>query len=654
VSSCIDTSTHRLGLKRTALFAMIATATLFAVFVASARAELVRPFLPSASLNGSDTPGGEFNTPCGDAVDSHGDIYVANFGSNTIDIFGPSGSFITAIVDQGGGPCGLAVDSVGTVYTFEFDQLQRTVKFTPSSFPPTAATTYSAATPLAESSGTASVAVNPDNDHVLIAVPGGAEHLTEYKSAAEGSGIITESLGGSVLATAHMGQFSEVEIDGTTEDIYVGGVSFTSGTPGQVAILSPDGSSLLQQIDGAGSPQGGFNLQSESLAVDSSNGDVLIADLRAHGVIQEYTASGTFVDDLGPTFGGTEVFQYAEPSDVAVAPPGTPNAGNVYVTSGASGGGNVFAFGALQGPKELLTVTKSGSGTGTVTSDIGGVNCGSACSGEFEEGEEVTLSAAADANSEFKGWSGACTGLGTCTGTMAEAETVNAEFVLKAPTTFALSITKSGSGAGTVTSTPPGIDCGGACSSQFSSSSSVTLTATAAGGSQFKGWSGACTGIGSCTVSMSAAQSLNAEFDSVPSGGGGPGPGPGGPALTCATDPALCPASIASVAGKAAVSGGKASMKVSCPGPGSCSGSFKLTAKVTTGKGKKTKQMVVGKASFSLAPGTFNTLRVSLNGTAKQILASGKQLRASVIGAGVKSGSVTLKGMSGKPKKKKG
>ena len=40
----------------------------------------------------------------------------------------------------------------------------------------------------------------------------------------------------------------------------------------------------------------------------------------------------------------------------------------------------------------------------------------------------------------------------------------------------------------------------------------VTLTATAAAGSTFAGWSGACSGTGLCAVTMSAARSATASF----------------------------------------------------------------------------------------------------------------------------------------------
>ncbi len=78
---------------------------------------------------------------------------------------------------------------------------------------------------------------------------------------------------------------------------------------------------------------------------------------------------------------------------------------------------------------------------------------------------------------------------------------------------FALTVAKTGSGA--VTSSPAGIDCGTTCSANFNSGTIVTLTATPAAGNTFGGWSGACTGTGSCIVAMSTNQSVTATFNAI-------------------------------------------------------------------------------------------------------------------------------------------
>jgi hypothetical protein len=79
-----------------------------------------------------------------------------------------------------------------------------------------------------------------------------------------------------------------------------------------------------------------------------------------------------------------------------------------------------------------------------------------------------------------------------------------------------LSVTGTGSGSGTVSSAPAGIDCGPVCSAQFEDDSTATLTAVAAAGSEFGGWSGACTGMEPCTVALSASRSVGATFKLLP------------------------------------------------------------------------------------------------------------------------------------------
>jgi hypothetical protein len=75
-----------------------------------------------------------------------------------------------------------------------------------------------------------------------------------------------------------------------------------------------------------------------------------------------------------------------------------------------------------------------------------------------------------------------------------------------------LTVSLAGMGSGAVTGSPSGISCPGACSHKYGSGTQVRLNATAAAGSFFSGWSGACTGTGGCTVMMSAARKVIATF----------------------------------------------------------------------------------------------------------------------------------------------
>jgi hypothetical protein len=79
--------------------------------------------------------------------------------------------------------------------------------------------------------------------------------------------------------------------------------------------------------------------------------------------------------------------------------------------------------------------------------------------------------------------------------------------------THTLSVTRTGSGSGTVVSNPTGINCGGDCSQGYASGTSVTLTATPAADSSFAGWDGDCSGTAPCTVTMNGSRSVTAAFN---------------------------------------------------------------------------------------------------------------------------------------------
>jgi len=77
---------------------------------------------------------------------------------------------------------------------------------------------------------------------------------------------------------------------------------------------------------------------------------------------------------------------------------------------------------------------------------------------------------------------------------------------------YSLTVSKTGVGSGTVTSNPAGITCGSTCVNYFPEDEMVTLTASPATGYSFNGWSGACSGIGTCVLSMTGNFSVTANF----------------------------------------------------------------------------------------------------------------------------------------------
>lgn len=103
--------------------------------------------------------------------------------------------------------------------------------------------------------------------------------------------------------------------------------------------------------------------------------------------------------------------------------------------------------GTLGNPQQpTLTATKDGSGSGTMTSDPAGIDCGASCSHAYDQGTAVTLTANADAGSSFAGWSGSgCSGAATCAVTIDADKTVTATFTANgsAPTPPDTEITKA-------------------------------------------------------------------------------------------------------------------------------------------------------------------------------------------------------------------
>jgi hypothetical protein len=77
-----------------------------------------------------------------------------------------------------------------------------------------------------------------------------------------------------------------------------------------------------------------------------------------------------------------------------------------------------------------------------------------------------------------------------------------------------LTVNKVGTGSGTVTSKPAGINCGSDCSEAYSFDTVVTLTASPATGSTFTGWSGGgCSGRGNCILGMTESKNITASFE---------------------------------------------------------------------------------------------------------------------------------------------
>jgi hypothetical protein len=284
------------------------------------------------------------------------------------------------------------------------------------------------------------------------------------------------------------------------------------------------------------------------------------------------------------------------------------------------------------------------------------------CEFEYPSGRTLTLVPIAEEGSVFAGFENgtgsatACTGgASTCKFKITTESSVEALFD-EVPK-YALTVNVEGEGA---------VECKvGAgpvefCEPEYPSGTELTLMPLAEPGSVFAGFENgtgsaeACTSANPCTFAIDSESTVTATFEleppppppspsptSPPPTSPSPSPLPTSPSPLQTPSPAT-PAGEATVPGIVRVKGAAALVKVSCKGPGPCEGALKLLAKLRVGKGKG-KGVAIGSASFNLAPGASETLRVRLSRRGKQLLKSGRALKASVTGSGIEPRIVELR-----------
>jgi hypothetical protein len=156
---------------------------------------------------------------------------------------------------------------------------------------------------------------------------------------------------------------------------------------------------------------------------------------------------------------------------------------------------NVVQTFTIAANKVTLTISKSGTGNGTITSLPAGIDCGVDCQASFNAAALVKLKVQAATDSKFVGFSGN-EDCGDGNLILNENKTCNAIFELL-PTTPAvenLVLSLKVTGNGSVTSTPAGINCSPTCEATFVSGTHINLTAKPAKDFKFAGFSGsACT-----------------------------------------------------------------------------------------------------------------------------------------------------------------
>ena len=332
-------------------------------------------------------------------------------------------------------------------------------------------------------------------------------------------GSLDTNFNGTGKVTTSFGGTAEDAVNALTQqpdgELVAAGISGNgSNYDFALARYKPDGS-LDTNFDGTGKVTTAFgsgNDLASALAVqpdgklvaagssdNGSNFDVALARYNADGSLDtSFKGTGKVTTAIGP---GDD-----QANALVLQPDGK------LVTAGSGYNGSDFDFALVRYlDSSTLTVAKSGSGSGSVTSSPNGVDCGATCSASFAAGP-VTLTATPSPGSSFLGWSGDCSGTGSCTLSLNADQTATARF----ESDKRLTLAKAGTGTGSVGSSPAGISCGSGCASSFAYGTTVTLTASPAAGSAFAGWSGGgCSGAGSCTLTMSADQTTTASFNAL-------------------------------------------------------------------------------------------------------------------------------------------
>jgi hypothetical protein len=198
-------------------------------------------------------------------------------------------------------------------------------------------------------------------------------------------------------------------------------------------------------------------------------------------------------------------------------------------------------------PIAAFNLTVSSQGSGTITSAPAGISCSTKCSASFTSQISVMLRATPAGGYTFSGWSGDSDCLdGHVTMNNSKACIANFTRIPSQTPTLTVNlvreVTAAGTGQGTVTSSPAGINCGTGCMANFTTGAIVTLKATPASGSVFSGW----TGDADCSdgiLSMNSSKSCTASFSikgnklNINVRGGGKGRVTGSHrSIDCATD----------------------------------------------------------------------------------------------------------------------
>jgi YVTN family beta-propeller protein len=320
-------------------------------------------------------------------------IYVTNHFSSEVAVIDGRTNAVT-MIPTANLPYDIAANSAtNKIYVSSFDATAAGTQTTATEIDGATNATDSVVDPRA--ADPIAVAVNPTTNKIYVANLGNLEkNGTDVGSITVIDGATNETT--NLLAPNSVAPHA-LAVNPLTNRIYVangnnvaqtgnGGVTVIDGATNSVTTVSDPNASTSCNLSGT-----------ETIAVDIATNQIYVANCGSNNisVIEGATNAVLSVRDASAL------------APVAIAINSGTN--KIYVANSDSNSVSVFKEN-VGAPGFVLSVTKTGSGTGTLTSAPSGIDCGSACSQSFASGTVVALTAVPSANSIFGGWSGACPG----------------------------------------------------------------------------------------------------------------------------------------------------------------------------------------------------------------------------------------------------
>jgi DNA-binding beta-propeller fold protein YncE len=319
---------------------------------------------PAGLLSTLPPPTGFLEGPCGMGVDPAGRFYVSDYYHDVVDAYDQNADYTIppppgkpptgatgylgqlAGIDPIDGPCGLAFDAAGSLYVNDYHRAVKRYTFAAFGAFGTfgAATTITGAT-TPEGTHPTGVAVDPATGNVYVDQ---RDHVSVFDESGQ---PVMEGAPGSEVPV-HIGGAS-------LKDGY--GIAFSTypGTEGLLYVPDAAGNTIrvydtatpqagpVETIGGSETPKGEFvSLRDASIAVDRVTGEVYVIDdlqpeytSEPQAIVYAFAPDGTYEGHL------KFLVTWGMPSGLAVDNSATPTQGRVYVTSGNSTLGGIYAYG---------------------------------------------------------------------------------------------------------------------------------------------------------------------------------------------------------------------------------------------------------------------------------------------------------------------